>query len=277
MDTLIDFADHFNHRAVVLGAGTMGAGIAETFVAAGWHVDLVDPSDEQRAAAAGRVAEAGGSGSLNPVASVEALEPAGFVVESVPENPKLKASVLAQAERVLTPELLCSNTSSLSIGELQLALERPEHFLGMHFFQPVPKTRLIELITTAATSEHSLELARACTIGLGRKPVVVKDSPGFATSRLGVAIGLEAMRMVEEGIATAEDIDDGMILGYQHGVGPLRMTDMVGLDVRLAISEHLAATLGPRFEPPALLRQMVASGELGRKTGRGFFHWPASA
>lgn len=268
------FSDHFGREVVVVGAGTMGSGIAETFVANGWAVKLVDPSADTLKRAVEKITAADGSGSLGTASDVAGLSSARFVIETVPENPRLKTAVLSTIERLLEPELLCTNTSSLSIGELQSVLERPERFIGLHFFQPVPQTKLIEIVTASRTSTETLEFARACTEELGRKPIVVSDSPGFATSRLGIAIGLEAIRMVEEKIASASDIDDGMILGYQHGVGPLRMTDMVGLDTRLAISEHLVATLGPRFEPPALLREMVAQGNLGRKSGQGFFSWP---
>lgn len=276
------FAQHFRHQVAVLGAGTMGAGIAQTFVAAGWRVSLVDPSEAQRTQAADHMARDLGydprdAGTLNLLSDIGLVDGAAFVIESVPEDARLKMQVLAEAEQKLAPELLCSNTSSLGIGELQAALKTPQNFLGMHFFQPVPQTRLVELVTSSTTSAQTLALARQCTEELGRKPIVVADSPGFATSRLGIAIGLEAMRMLEDGIATASDIDDGMILGYQHAVGPLRMTDMVGLDVRLAISEHLSQTLGPRFEPPQLLRDKVALGELGRKSGQGFFSWEPMA
>ncbi|MBV1777695.1 3-hydroxyacyl-CoA dehydrogenase family protein [Paeniglutamicibacter sp. ABSL32-1] len=268
------FADRFGKEVVVVGAGTMGSGIAETFVGHGWAVKLVDPSTETLERATERIAAAGGSGSLITACDVAELGGARFVIETVPENPGLKTAVLSAVERLLKPELLCTNTSSLSVGELQSVLEHPDRFIGLHFFQPVPRTKLIEIVTTSRTSPETLQFARACAEELGRKPIVVADSPGFATSRLGIAIGLEAIRMVEEDIASASDIDDGMILGYQHGVGPLRMTDMVGLDTRLAIGEHLAATLGPRFEPPALLRKMVDQGKLGRKSGQGFFSWP---
>lgn len=269
-----NFADRFGKEVVVVGAGTMGSGISETFVDHGWAVKLVDPSAETLERAAERIAAAGGGGSLSTASDVAELGGARFVIETVPENPRLKMAVLSTVERLLRPELLCTNTSSLNVGELQSVLEHPERFIGLHFFQPVPRTKLIEIVTTSRTSPETIQLARACAEELGRKPIVVADSPGFATSRLGIAIGLEAIRMVEEDIASASDIDDGMILGYQHGVGPLRMTDMVGLDTRLAISEHLAATLGPRFEPPVLLRKMVEQGKLGRKSGQGFFSWP---
>lgn len=270
----------------VVGAGTMGAGIAETFAAAGSTVYLIDPDRATREAAAGAIRAAApprGAGPVIPAASAADAREAGLgtgcalAIESVPENPALKVRVLAETERELSPALLCSNTSSLSIAALQAALARPERFLGMHFFQPVPRTGLVELVSAPETAPASAQAAAAIVRALGRRAIMVRDSPGFATSRLGLAIGLEAIRMVEEGVAGAEDIDVGMMLGYQHGVGPLRMTDMVGLDVRLAIAEHLAATLGPRFEPPALLREMVAAGRLGRKSGGGFFDWPAAA
>lgn len=270
--------DIFGNHVTVIGAGTMGAGIAQTFLATGWKVALVDPSDKQRNNAGSMIFAAQDGQDdrttrLQLAERVEEVAGTDFVIESVPETAELKGQVLANAEKVLQPRLLCSNTSSLSISELALGLVRPERLVGMHFFQPVPATQLIELVIGAQTSPETVELAVQCTVSLGRKPILVQDSPGFATSRLGVALGLEAMRMVEEGIATAEDIDAGMVLGYQHGVGPLRMTDMVGLDIRLAISEHLSRTLGPRFEPPRILREKVARGELGRKSGQGFFTW----
>jgi 3-hydroxybutyryl-CoA dehydrogenase len=270
--------DTLGNHVTVIGAGTMGVGIAQTFLTAGWKVALVDPSSKQLNDADATIARAQGdsdgrSTNLQLAERVEEVAGTEFVIESVPEIAALKGQVLANAESVLQPRLLCSNTSSLSISELALFLARPEHFVGMHFFQPVPATQLIELVIGAQTAPETIELAVQSTVDLGRKPIVVQDSPGFATSRLGVALGLEAMRMVEEGIATAADIDAGMVLGYQHGVGPLLMTDMVGLDTRLAISEHLSRTLGPRFEPPRILREKVARGELGRKSGQGFFSW----
>jgi 3-hydroxybutyryl-CoA dehydrogenase len=143
----------------------------------------------------------------------------------------------------------------------------------LHFFNPVPASELVEVVAGAATAAEIVDRARGWVAALGKTPVVVRDSPGFASSRLGVALGLEAIRMVEEGVASAEDIDAAMTLGYKHPVGPLRLTDLVGLDVRLAIAEYLASRLGPRFEPPALLREKVAHGELGRKVGRGFYEW----
>ena len=222
-------------RAAVLGGGTMGAGIAQVLLEAGCEV---------------------------------------VVVEAIPEIPDAKRDLLAAAEKVVPPTaLLASNTSSLSITDLAGALERPERFLGMHFFNPVPLSALVELVVGEGTAPGAVDDARQWVARLGKESIEVRDAPGFATSRLGVALGLEAIRMVEEGVATPADIDKGMMLGYRHPMGPLRLTDLVGLDVRLAIAEHLAATLGPRFEPPALLRDKVANGELGKKSGRGFYDW----
>jgi 3-hydroxybutyryl-CoA dehydrogenase len=197
-----------------------------------------------------------------------------LVIEAVPELPGVKAGVLAATERVVGPRcVIASNTSSLSITALARALELPGRFVGMHFFNPVPASSLVEIVTGEATGADAIEQAARWTRTLGKNEVVVRDSPGFATSRLGVLLGLEAIRMVEEGVAGPDEIDRAMELGYRHPMGPLRSTDLVGLDVRLNIAEHLATALGPRFEPPALLRDKVARGELGRKTGQGFYRW----
>ncbi|WP_258546414.1 3-hydroxyacyl-CoA dehydrogenase family protein, partial [Microbacterium sp. H6] len=155
-------------------------------------------------------------------------------------------------------------------------LDRPSRLLGMHFFNPVPASTLVEIVHGASTAPALVDAARGWVAAIGKTPIVVADAPGFASSRLGVAIGLEAIRMLEEGVASAEDIDAAMTLGYKHPVGPLRLTDIVGLDVRLGIAEYLSAQLGERFEPPALLRRLVAEGHLGRKSGRGFYEWDAS-
>jgi 3-hydroxybutyryl-CoA dehydrogenase len=199
---------------------------------------------------------------------------AGLVVEAVPEDAALKGAALRAAEAHLAPAAwLASNTSSLSITALGRQLERPERFIGLHFFNPVPVSELIEVVTGERTSAELVDLARGWTDALGKVPIVVRDAPGFASSRLGVALALEAIRMVEEGVASPADIDAAMVLGYRHPAGPLRTTDLVGLDVRLGIAEHLQHTLGERFAPPQLLRDLVAQGDLGRKTGRGFFDW----
>ncbi|MBM2622625.1 3-hydroxyacyl-CoA dehydrogenase family protein [Actinoplanes sp. LDG1-06] len=271
----------------------MGAGIAQVFAVAGAMVCLVERDPATAAAARDRVAmglhRAAEKGRLTELADavlerlrlvddVSGLSPdTDLVVEAVPEEAPLKVRVLAAAERAVGEQtVLASNTSSLSITGLADGLRRPERFLGMHFFNPVPASKLVELVTSSLTGDAAREAARSWVAGLGKSDVVVRDSPGFATSRLGVLLGLEAMRMLEEGVADAAAIDRAMELGYRHPMGPLRSTDLVGLDVRLAIAEHLHHELGDRFAPPRLLRDKVARGELGRKAGQGFFTWEAS-
>ena len=274
-------------RVGVIGGGRMGAGIAQALLTAGARVEVVEAGDEAAEAARGRVSdgleEAARRGKLTGgVADVldrlhlvdapaQLSAGTGLVVEAVPERADLKIAVLTAAESAVDDDcVLATNTSSLSVTELAAALRRPGRFLGMHFFNPVPASRLVEVVVAPATGPDVVEATRGWVRALGKTDVVVKDSPGFASSRLGVLLGLEAIRMLEEGVADAEAIDAAMELGYRHPMGPLRSTDLVGLDVRLAIAEYLAGTLGERFTPPQLLRDKVAAGELGRKTGRGF-------
>ncbi|WIV55454.1 3-hydroxyacyl-CoA dehydrogenase family protein [Amycolatopsis nalaikhensis] len=274
----------------VIGGGRMGAGIAQVFAARGARVSVVEGSaaaaDAARARLADGLAKAAERGALtgdpaevlDRIAVVEAVErlpaDADLVVEAVPERADLKIDVLTRAEAVVGDHtVLASNTSSLSIAELGAALRVPARFAGMHFFNPVPASKLVEVVHAPATADQVVHRVRDWVRGLGKTDVVVRDSPGFATSRLGVLLGLEAIRMLEEGVADAEAIDQAMELGYRHPMGPLRSTDLVGLDVRLAIAEYLHRTLGERFAPPKLLRDKVAAGELGRKTGRGFHDW----
>jgi 3-hydroxybutyryl-CoA dehydrogenase len=194
------------------------------------------------------------------------------VVEAVPERLELKHQVLSSAER-LGPALLASNTSSIPIGSLATALEHPERFCGLHFFNPVWAMPLIEVVVGPASAADTVAAAVALTGRLGKEPVVVRDAPGFATSRLGIALGLEAVRMFADGVASAADIDKAMTLGYRHPVGPLELTDIVGLDVRLDIARLLRDAYGERFAPPPLLEAMVAEGKLGKKSGEGFYRW----
>ncbi|WP_043666645.1 3-hydroxyacyl-CoA dehydrogenase family protein [Streptomyces xylophagus] len=274
----------------VIGGGRMGAGIAQSFAAAGSSVTVVESGEQASAAALDRVAtglkRAAERGLLSESAeqvlarvtmadSVDGLPAdADLVVEAVPEDAGLKARVLAAAERAVgATTVLATNTSSLSVTELASVLTRPGRFLGMHFFNPVPASALVEIVVAPHTEAVAVSAALDWTHALGKKDVTVKDSPGFASSRLGLALGLEAIRMVEEGVAEPEAIDNAMSLGYKHPMGPLRLTDLVGLDVRLAIAEYLHSTLGERFAPPQLLRDKVARGELGRKTGQGFYAW----
>jgi 3-hydroxybutyryl-CoA dehydrogenase len=276
-------------RVGVVGGGTMGAGIAHALLAAGLPVVLVEAEEDALGRAVGRVrasldgAERRGKLDAPPERLLErltlatetaALADAVLVVEAVPESPELKRRLLPAVEAALAPTaVLATNTSSLSVDGLAEVLARPERFVGMHFFNPVPASALVEVVRGAATAPEVTAAAHDLAGRLGKTSVEVADRPGFATSRLGVLVGLEAIRMVEEGVASAEDIDTAMVLGYRYPMGPLKLGDLVGLDVRLGVAEYLAGQLGPRFEPPALLRQMVAEGRLGKKTGRGFYTW----
>jgi 3-hydroxybutyryl-CoA dehydrogenase len=272
----------------VLGGGRMGGGIAHAFLLAGSEVVVIDQPHALEAAEAGirrAIATSVERGTtIRPRAELDdglrvasdraALADRDLVVEAIPEIPELKAAALSEVEALLRDDaVLATNTSSLSIDDLAAPLARPDRFLGLHFFNPVPVSTLVEVVAGAATDPALVATAGDWVRALGKTPVTVKDAPGFASSRLGVALALEAIRMLEQGVASAEDIDAAMVLGYKHATGPLRTTDVVGLDVRLGIAEYLHAQLGERFEPPALLREMVAAGKLGRKTGEGFFVW----
>lgn len=266
----------------------MGAGIATSFLLTGRAVSVVETSDELAEKAMAAVADslerlARKDPNLNPEALLDALivgvghAPSGdeqLIIEAVPEDLVLKQRVMAEIESVY-PEsaVLATNTSSLSVTAIGSGLTKPFRFIGMHFFNPVPVSALIEIVVGENTSEETVSATRAWVEELSKTPIVVKDSPGFASSRLGIALGLEAIRMVEDGVATPEDIDLAMKLGYRHPMGPLRLGDLVGLDVRLAIAEYLTKELGSRFEPPQLLRTMVAEGKLGKKSGEGFYQW----
>lgn len=272
----------------VLGGGRMGAGIAHAFLTKGSHVTVVERDSASVDAARKRIDEsvgksldrglAGEAKDYLPRLSVtedrDVFASMDLVVEAVPEDWELKVASLRDIEAVLSPNaVLASNTSSLSVSALGNELQRPENFFGLHFFNPVPASTLIEVVIGKQTRPELVEVARRWVQSLGKTAVVVNDAPGFASSRLGVAIALEAMRMLEEGVASAEDIDNAMVLGYKHPTGPLRTTDIVGLDVRLGIAEYLNEMLGERFSPPRILKEMVSRGELGRKTGKGFYDW----
>jgi 3-hydroxybutyryl-CoA dehydrogenase len=277
-----------SRRAVVVGGGTMGAGIAQVLLGAGAEVVLVEASPEAAATArdrvVGAVQRAAASGRPN-APLVEILHrftaqgdfsfdgPVDLVIEAVPEHIPLKKDVLVRAVAACPGALLATNTSSLSIDKLAGELVDPSILIGLHFFNPVPASSLIEIVIGARTGPETIVRAREWTRRMDKESIEVRDSPGFATSRLGLALGLEAIRMLESGVASASDIDRGMLLGYKHPVGPLELTDRVGLDVRLAIAQHLESELGPRFSPPRLLADLVAAGHIGRKSGRGFFEW----
>jgi len=276
--------------SAVIGGGTMGAGIAYVAAAAGGRVFVVEPDDARagaldrtiRAAVAsavkrGKMSDSDGAALVARIERVNVVErlPLGLalVVESVPERLELKLQVLAQAA-ARKPALLATNTSSLSIDRLSQAVADPATFLGMHFFNPVWSLKLVEIIRGERTSTEAVDSARAISSWLGKESLVVRDVPGFATSRLDLIASLEAMRMLESGVASAEDIDRAAVLAYRHPVGPLRLSDIVGLDVRLDIARSLAAAHGPRFAPPPILERMVREGKLGEKSGQGFFTWP---
>ena len=279
-------------RVTVVGAGTMGHGIAYAAALAGCEVRLTDARAEAlpRAMDAIESLLAGGlkRGKLTAANRAEmvkrlhtdevlhsAIRDADVVIEAVVEDLAVKQRLFADVERAAPAgALLASNTSSLSIGRIASTMTHPERLVGMHFFNPVHVMKLVEIVTHGTSSRPAADRAVEFARLLGKEPIVVRDSPGFASSRLGVVLGLEAMRMLEQGVATAEDIDKAMELGYNHPMGPLKLTDLVGLDVRLAIAEYLYATLGkPQYEPPRILREKVKRGELGKKTGKGFYTW----
>jgi len=280
-------------RLAVVGAGTMGHGIAQVGAVAGCDVTLTDADPAALRAALGKVqANLDGGvnrGKLTRAAADAALKritlrddietaaaDADIVVEAVLEDLEVKRDLFARLDEVAPPDaVLATNTSSLSVSDIAQATSRPQLVLGMHFFNPVHIMKLVEIVVHGGTDVAAVARARDLAERMGKDPIVVRDSAGFASSRLGITLGLEAMRMVEEEVATAEDIDKAMELGYGHPMGPLRVSDLVGLDVRLAIAEYLQRELDDaRFAPPEILRRKVQAGELGKKTGRGFYEWP---
>jgi 3-hydroxybutyryl-CoA dehydrogenase len=273
--------------ATIIGAGVMGRGIAEVTALAGWRTRLVDVSEDQLDGALatigadldggvrrGKVSTDAAQAAILRIAATpdlaSACRGADLVIEAVAERLEVKQEVLAVAEPLAAADaVLATNTSALSVTAIMRGLEDPSRGLGMHFFNPVPRMRLCELVRGRATTEATLERAEAFARAMGKETVRVEDVPGFATSRINALIGAEAMRMLEDGVASAEDIDRAVRLGLNHPMGPLEMGDLVGWDTRLAILEHLAEELGDRYAPTALHRQLVAEGRLGRKTGRG--------
>ncbi len=277
--------------AAVIGAGTMGHGIAQVLAQSGIETRLFDVAQTavdaglarvranlDKGVEKGKVEAAERDRALALLSGTtelaEAADGVQAVIEAVPESLELKCGIFAELSERLGPDvLLATNTSSLSIAAIAEAARHPERVTGMHFFNPVHIMKLVEVVRAERSSDEAVETSVALARRMGKEPITVLDSPGFASSRLGIAIGLEAMRMVESGVASAEDIDKAMTLGYGFPMGPLRLTDLVGLDVRLSIAEYLERELGPRFAPPKILCEKVARGELGKKSGRGFYDW----
>ena len=278
----------------VVGAGTMGHGIAQVAATAGIRTALFDSDPKALEAGANHVQTVldrlvskgsltveqakAAAGELRAASSLDdAVSGVDLVVEAVPEKIGLKLELFREIDGCAPPDaVLATNTSSLSVTEIGGATQRPDRVVGLHFFNPVHRMSLVEIVRGLSTSDETIGRAHALVAALGKQAITVKDWPGFATSRLGLALGAEAIRMVEQGITSVEDIDRAMELGYGHPMGPLKLTDLVGLDVRLAILEHLHRELGESFRPPALLRQMVRAGKLGRKSGEGFYRYPSS-
>ncbi len=275
----------------VIGAGTMGHGIAQVAAGAGFRVLLNDVDRESLARGVssieanlakgiqrGKLTEADRDATLQRIHGTTNLKEcaaADLIIEAAPEKLELKKDILRQLEFASDhPFIFASNTSSLSITEIAGSSNRPEAVIGMHFFNPVHIMRLVEIVVGQKTSTEVVNTVTSVGRKMRKDPIVVKDVPGFASSRLGVVLGLEAMRMFEQGVASAQDIDTAMELGYNHPMGPLKLTDLVGLDVRLNIAEYLHRELGSEaFRPPEILRRMVSEGKLGKKTGQGFYDW----
>jgi 3-hydroxybutyryl-CoA dehydrogenase len=278
----------------VIGAGTMGHGIAQVAAGAGYKVLLRDVDRDSLARGIqaieknlakgiqlGKLTEADRDSTLQHIrgtTKLADLASAELIIEAAPEQLAIKQDLLREVESNSSSAFIfATNTSSLSITEIAKASERPQNVVGMHFFNPVHLMRLIEIVVGKATGDDTVEIVRQVSVRLRKEPIVVRDVPGFASSRLGVALGLEAMRMLEQGVASAKDIDTAMELGYNHPMGPLKLTDHVGLDIRLNIAEYLFRELGSEtFRPPEVLRRLVSEGKLGKKTGEGFYDWRKS-
>ena len=275
----------------VIGAGTMGHGIAQVAGASGFRVILRDVDRESlsrgirsieknlaKGVQLGKLTDEDSDRTLQQIHGTMSLEDCGaaqLIIEAAPEKLDLKREILRELEVASDHQFIfASNTSSLSITEIARGSRRPENVIGMHFFNPVHLMRLVEVVVGKETAETTVQSVTDVGRKMRKEPIIVKDVPGFASSRLGVALGLEAMRMLEQGVASAQDIDTAMELGYNHPMGPLKLTDLVGLDVRLSIAEYLHRELGSEaFRPPEVLRRMVSEGKLGKKTGTGFYDW----
>jgi 3-hydroxybutyryl-CoA dehydrogenase len=275
----------------VLGAGTMGHGIAQVAAQSGYRTLIYDVTSELAQGGLRRIAENlqrgidkgkvkpetrdATLGRLKAVAELRELAQCGMLIEAIPEDLALKRATFRKLSEICSAEtILASNTSSLSLSQIASAASQPERVVGTHFFNPVHIMRLLEIVRADQTSDATVDAVRQVAARLGKETIVVRDRPGFASSRLGLALGLEAVRMVEEGVASPQDIDRAMELGYGYPMGPLKLGDLVGLDVRLAIAQYLFQELGTEvFKPPKLLKDMVRAGKLGRKTGEGFYKY----
>ena len=282
-------------RIAVVGAGIMGRGIAQVAAVGGFETVLQDIDAAQLQSGLrdiqASMAKAVDRGALDAeqarlalarLRTVTALDAATagaqVVIEAVPERMHLKLEILEELDRLCDAQtILASNTSSLSITEMAAVTQRAPLVLGMHFFNPVPRMRLLEIVRALETSTATIEAAQDIARRMGKEPVVVRESPGFITSRINAMIGNEAFRMLEEGVASAADIDKALKLGLNHPMGPFELVDLVGLDTRLSILEYLHRTLGDRFRPSPLLVQYVKGGRLGRKTGRGVYEYGSNA
>lgn len=279
-------------KTAVIGAGTMGHGIAQVAAMSGYDTVLFDIDSDVLEAAIGKVTanldKGVDKGKVSPEVREAALgrlqtgtdldaavSGAALIIEAAPERMDLKRKLFADISAACPADaVLATNTSSLSLTEIAASAARPDRVVGMHFFNPPHILRLLELVRAEQTSDETMEIARAAGECMNRKIIEVSDTPGFATSRLGVVLGLEAMRMVEQGVASAADIDTALELGYGHSMGPLRVSDLVGLDIRLAIAEYLYAELGSdQYRPPLILKQLVRAGKTGKKSGQGFYTW----
>lgn len=278
-------------RVTVLGAGTMGHGIAQVSAMAGHDVTIRDLETDILAEALTAIEQNLQGGvdrdkvspetmrrSLDRIETTtslpDAVADADLVIEAVPERMDIKQATFEEvADAAPSEAIIGSNTSSLSVTEIASVLDRPGRAIGLHFFNPVHIMGLVEVVVAEQTDDSTLEAATDFVDAIDKEPIVVRDSAGFASSRLGVALGVEAIRMLETGVADPRAIDAAMELGYSHPMGPIELTDVVGLDVRLDILEHLRDELGERFRPPQLLKQKVRAGKLGKKSGEGFYVW----
>ena len=278
-------------RVAVLGAGTMGNGIAQVAAMAGYEVVMRDLEDAfleramktitanlDKGVARGKVSESERKQALGRLSTTTSIATAcagsQLIIEAVPESIELKREIFAAAlESAPVGAIFATNTSSLSIADIAANIPQPERVVGMHFFNPVHIMKLVEVVQHEGSSEATVQCARDFAAKLGKTGITVKDTPGFASSRLGLVIGLEAMRMYEQGVASAQDIDTAMKLGYGHPMGPLELTDLVGLDVRLSIAKYLSKTVSEGFAPPKILEELVSEGKLGKKSGEGFYRW----